>query len=223
MSSQLFPKFRGLTWDVELTPTFSTDIQQALAGREVRTAKWANPIWQIKLTYAYLPHDPNKPLNDSGYTDLETLMGFYLSRQGSFDDFLLNLSDVTQRLEDSVYSGQALGVGDAVTTKFQLTRSFGGFSEAVQNPAGQSAIVYVNGVAKVQGTDYTIANGIVTFSAAPANGANLTADFTMLYRVRFDNQDSTGNSSGASDGLNFNNFYYLLWECKEVDLISVIV
>jgi uncharacterized protein (TIGR02217 family) len=115
-----------------------------------------------------LPHDPNKALNDSGYTDLETLMGFYLARQGSFDDFLLNLSDITQRLEDSVYSGQALGVGDAATTKFQLTRSFGGFSEAVQNPAGQSAIVYVNGIAKVQGTDYTIANGIVTFAVAPA-------------------------------------------------------
>jgi len=80
----------------------------------------------------------------------------------------------------------------------------------VQNPAGQSATVYVAGVRKTQGTDYTISNGLVSFASAPANGTAITADFQCLWRVRF-----------AQDQLEFGNFMYLLWECKKVELMSV--
>ena len=59
-------------------------------------------------------------------------MGFFLARGGQFDDFLLNESDLTQRLEDSVFSGQPIGAGDGVTKNFQLVRNFGGFLEACQ-------------------------------------------------------------------------------------------
>ena len=93
---------------------------------------------------------------------------------------------------------------------FQLSRNIGGYIEPIQNPANQSATVYVNGVAKTQGTDYTIANGLVTFAAAPAAGAAITADFQWLWRVRF-----------AQDTLEFANFLYLLWECRTVELVSV--
>ena len=216
MSNLLFPKIRGLTWSVTKTPTFSTEIQESIAGREVRVQNFQNPIWEFTLSYEYLLNDP-ATRDENGQTPLETLAGFFLARGGQFDDFLLNESDLTGRLEDSVYSGQPIGTGDGSTTSFQLVRNIGGFLEAVQNPMNQTATVYVNGAVKTQGVDYTIASGLVTFTAAPAAGASITADFIMLHRVRF----HTGSSRSGKEGIEFSNFYFNLYECKEVQLISV--
>ena len=216
MSNVLFPKIRGLSWSIVKTPTFSTEIQESLTGREVRVQNFQNPIWEFTLTYEYLLNDP-RSRDENEQTPLETLVGFYLARGGQFDDFLLNESDLTGRLEDSVYTGQPIGIGDGVTKSFQLVRNVGGFLEAVQNPMNQTATVYVNGVAKSPGPDYSIANGVVTFNSAPAAGANITADFLMLHRVRF----HTGTSRSGKEGLELTNFYYNLYECREVQLISV--
>lgn len=216
MSNLLFPKIRGLAWTIVKTPTFSTEIQESLAGREVRVQNFQNPIWEFTLTYEYLLNDP-KSRDENEQTPLETLVGFFLARGGQFDDFLLNESDLTGRLEDSVYSGQPIGTGDGLTTSFQIVRNIGGFLEAVQNPMNQTATVYLNGIAKIQGTDYTIANGVVTFSSAPSPGVSITSDFIALQRVRFD----VGNSRSGKEGLEFSNFYFNLYECKEVQLISV--
>jgi uncharacterized protein (TIGR02217 family) len=216
MSNVLFPKIRGLAWSIIKTPTFSTEIQESLAGREVRVQNFQNPIWEFTLTYEYLLNDP-KFRDENEQTPLEALVGFFLARGGQFDDFLLNESDLTGRLEDSVYTGQPIGIGDGTTRTFQIVRNIGGFLEAVQNPMNQTATVYLNGAAKVQGSDYTISNGAVTFTLAPAAGVNITADFIMLQRVRF----HTGSSRSGKEGLEFSNFYFNLYECKEVQLISV--
>lgn len=216
MSNLLFPKVRGLGWNVVRNPTFNTEIQESLAGREVRIQNYQNPIWEWTLTYEYLLNDPSSR-DETDLTPLETLIGFFVSRGGQFDDFLLNESDLTQRLGDSIYSGQPIGTGNGTTTTFQLVRNVGGFLESCQNPANQTALVYVNGVPKVQGTDYTISNGLVTFTSAPAAAASITADFTFLHRVRF----HTGTSRSGKEGIEFSNFMYNLYECKEVQLITV--
>ena len=216
MSNLLFPKIRGLAWSVKKTPTFSTEIQESLAGREVRLQNFQNPVWEFTLTYDYLLNDP-RTRDENEQTPLETLVGFFLARGGQFDDFLLNESDLTGRLEDSVYSGQPIGTGDGATKSFQIVRNIGGFLEAVQNPMNQVATVYLNGVSKAQGTDYTVANGVVTFTVAPGLGINVTADFIMLQRVRF----HTGGSRSGKEGIEFSNFYFNLYECKEVQLITV--
>ena len=216
MSNVIFPKIRGLGWTIAKTPTFSTEIQESLAGREVRIQNFQNPVWEFTLTYDYLLNDP-RARDENEQTPLEALVGFYLARGGQFDDFLLNESDLTGRLEDSVYSGQPIGTGDGTTRTFQIVRNIGGFLEAVQNPMNQTATIYLNGVSKVQGADFTIANGLVTFTSAPAPGASITADFIMLQRVRFD----TGGSRSGKEGIEFSNFYFNLYECKEVQLITV--
>ena len=216
MSNLLFPKIRGLGWTITKNPTFSTEIQSSLAGREVRVQNFQNPIWEFTLAYEYLLNDP-RSRDENEQTPLETLVGFFLARGGQFDDFLLDESDLTQRLEDSVYSGQPIGTGDGATRNFQLVRNYGGFLEACQNPANQSATIYDNGTLKTPTTDYTITNGLVQFTNAPAAGHSITADFTFLHRVRFD----TGTSRSGKEGVEFNNFYFNLYECKEVQLISV--
>jgi uncharacterized protein (TIGR02217 family) len=216
MSNVLFPKIRGLAWNITKTPTFSTEIQESLAGREVRIQNFQNPIWEFSLTYEYLLNDP-KSRDENEQTPLEALVGFFLARGGRFDDFLLNESDVTGRLEDSVYTGQPIGTGDGATKSFQIVRNIGGFLEAVQNPMNQTATVYVDGSTVVPGTDYSIANGVVTFVVAPLAGKKITVDFIMLHRVRF----HTGSSLSGKEGIEFSNFYFNLYECKEVQLISV--
>lgn len=216
MSNVLFPKIRGLAWNITKTPTFSTEIQESLAGREVRIQNFQNPIWEFSLTYEYLLNDP-KSRDENEQTPLEALVGFFLARGGRFDDFLLNESEVTGRLEDSVYTGQPIGTGDGATKSFQIVRNIGGFLEAVQNPMNQTATVYVDGSTVVPGTDYSIANGVVTFVVAPLAGKKITVDFIMLHRVRF----HTGSSLSGKEGIEFSNFYFNLYECKEVQLISV--
>jgi uncharacterized protein (TIGR02217 family) len=204
-----FPDLPGLTWDYTLTPAFSTGIQQATSGREVRAAFWSAPLWRISLTYEFL-RDDAQAASENGYSELEQLVGFFLARSGAFDSFLIDLAQLTRKPLDSTVSGQPIGVGDGTTSSFPLVRNVGAYLEQVQNPAGQSAALYVGGVRKTQGTDYTVANGVVSFAAAPAMGAAVTADFQWLWRVRF-----------AQDEVEFGNFMYLLWECKKVELVSV--
>src|SRR6185437_10861127 len=219
MSNLLFPKIRGLGWTITKNPTFSTEIQESLTGREVRVQNFQNPIWEFTLAYEYLLNHP-RSRDENEQTPLETLVGFFLARGGQFDDFLLNETDLTQRLEDSVFTDQPIGTGDGVTRNFQLVRTVGGFLEACQNPANQTATIYVSGrtpAPQVQGTDYTISLGLVQFNVAPALNAAITADFTFLQSVRFE----TGKSRSGKEGVEFSNFYFNLYECKEVQLISV--
>ena len=61
MSNLLFPKIRGLGWSVVKKPTFNTDVQESLAGREVRIQNFQNPIWEFTLTYEYLLNDAQIP------------------------------------------------------------------------------------------------------------------------------------------------------------------
>jgi hypothetical protein len=105
--------------------------------------------------------------------------------------------------EDRVLEGQPLRntvteafTGDGVTTTFQLMFSLeidhdiGGSSSEidafeVNYPLGDSFVtVYANGVpVTVSGVSET--TGIVTLSAAPANGAVMTADYERAIPVRF--------------------------------------
>jgi uncharacterized protein (TIGR02217 family) len=209
MSNTLFPDLRGLAWEYTLTPTFSTGIQQAASGREVRAAFWSAPLWKISLAYEFL-RDDSQHLDANGYSELEQLAGFFLARQGAFDSFLIDLAQLTRKPLDSTVSGLPIGTGDGATSSFQLARNIAGASEQVQDPAGQSATVYVSGVRKTQGADYTIAEGVVSFAAPPPVGAAITADFQWLWRVRF-----------AQDQLEFSNFMHLLWECKKLELVQV--
>ena len=73
MSNILFPKIRGLGWNVVINPTFSTEIQQSLSSREVRLQNYVNPIWEFSISYEYLLNDP-KTRDDTDFTGLETLM-----------------------------------------------------------------------------------------------------------------------------------------------------
>jgi uncharacterized protein (TIGR02217 family) len=212
MSNALFPATRGLTWSVTRRPCFNT-VQAKSASLKRAAAQLAQyPIWDVTLTYSYLKNNPQDipdPSNNP-FTDLDTVLGFFLQRGGSFDDFLLNLSDLTADERDSKASGEIIGIGDGVATQFQLVRNIGGFKDIVQNIAGVPEI-QVNGNELVITTDFSVsATGMVTFVVAPAAAAVITANFLHLMRVHF-----------VEDALDFENFMYQLYTLQQVELETV--
>jgi uncharacterized protein (TIGR02217 family) len=203
MSNAVFPVVRGLGWSFFKRPTFSTMSAMSQNNKEVRALNAQNPKWEFELTWNYLKdYDVNAPENNP-FTDFATILGFYLQRQGHFDSFLFDDPD------DNTVVGQLIGTGDASTTKFQLTRNFGGFNEAIQAVRG-TPVIRVGGVAKNSPADFTVGStGIVTFVAAPAAAARIEADFSFYFRVTF-----------KDDSLDFENFMNKLWELKTVVLTS---
>ena len=194
MSNAIFPNLAGLAWDVLKVPKFSTLIQRAASGREVRAAIMAYPDWEWTLTYDLLR-------DDAVNNELKTLMGFWLQRQGAFDSFLFTDPN------DFSVTGQALGTGDGSNRNFQLIRTYGGFNESIYDLNGASVI-------KLNGTPtaaYTISGtGLIIFTTAPGAGVSVTGDFSFYRRVRF-----------KEDTAEFANFMFKLWSLRQISLVSV--
>jgi len=191
--SAIFPVLPGLKWDSKKTPEFSTGVQTAASGKENTCAYWSYPRWQFELSYELL--------RSGALAELQTLVGFWLQRQGRFDSFLY-----TDPSDCSV-AGQQLGVGDGVTTKFQLVRTLGGFVEPMKNING-APVVYLAGV--VQGSGWSVdSGGIITFIAAPGSGVAITSDFSYYFRCNF-----------LQDTSEFSQFMYQLWELKKLQFKS---
>lgn len=84
---------------------------------------------------------------------------------------------------------QALGTGDGVTSGFQLQKHYTcgevSFTRTILKPAEGSVVVAIDGDATSEfSVDWT--TGVVTFDAAPAEGAVLTAGFEFDVPARFD-------------------------------------
>ena len=200
MSTAILPSLVGLGFDVVRTPQWDTVVQESLSGKETRIARQTYPRWKWELSYNIL--------RSGSYGELQQLAGFFNSRQGKFDSFLY------QDADDNSVTGQQIAVGDGVTTSFQLVRSFGGFVEPMLAPNVVSN-VYINGVAQSTAS-YSVAAwgssnaGMVTFSAAPAGGANITADFSYYFPVRM-----------SEDSVAFNMFISGHYKAKKFGFISV--
>jgi uncharacterized protein (TIGR02217 family) len=195
MGNAVFPVLPGLSWSVGKAPSWSTRIQKAVSGRELRAAYYSLPIWTFTLAY--------EVLRANALQELQQLVGFFNARQGSFDSFLY--SDPS----DNVASQAAFGVGDGVRTKFQLTRPYGGFVEPVAALQAAPAI-FINGAQQQAGFTADMNSGTVTFTAAPAGGAALSWSGSFYYRCRF-----------VRDSIEFDNFMKDLWQAKKVELITV--
>ncbi|HLH29835.1 MAG TPA: DUF2460 domain-containing protein [Terriglobia bacterium] len=197
MSNIVFSPPPYLAWSVFKSPQFNTVVQSATSGKTVRVALWSNPIWTFKLTWDVIRDGNATP------SDIQTLIDFFLARQGSFDTFLF--TDPT----DNSVSNQQFGTGDGTTLSFQLTRTWASFAEAIQNTNG-APVIKKNGVTLSAGVDYSInSTGLVTFSVAPATSAVLTWTGSFFYRLRFKN-----------DLQEFENFLFNLWSAKTVELVS---
>lgn len=85
-----------------------------------------------------------------------------------------------------------------------------GFEPVFELDPSNPLLIYVNGTLKANGTDYTVSNGIVTFTAAPAANAVLTWTGNYFRRVRFD-----------GDSIELERMVSGAWDGKTVKLITV--
>lgn len=211
MSNVVFPSqanIPGLSWSVKQHPMFNTKVQRAVSGYESRTAYMQYPLWNITLSYDVLRDA--KYL--SGYTELQTMVDFFLNRQGMFDSFLYDNPN------DNSATSMNIGTGNANNTTFQLSRKFGGsagtFNEPVNNANVVTSITF-NGVAQ-SAANYNISTtGLVTFSNATTRpGANVVVAWngSYYYRCRF-----------TLDEGGFDNFMRGLWELKELSFVGSVV
>ncbi len=83
MSEAIFPSFPGLTWDVSKTPEFFSLSKTSPTGVDVSASLGAYPRWHFSLAYEFL-----KDREDEATNELHRLLGFFLQRHGSVDDFL---------------------------------------------------------------------------------------------------------------------------------------
>jgi uncharacterized protein (TIGR02217 family) len=198
MSNAVFPALSGVAWAVTKTPQWSNRVQRSTGGMELRAAYYSLPIWKWRLTFNFLSQV-------SPATDFATLAGFYNARQGMFDTFLYD--DPTDDLIPST-APMAFGTGDGTTTAFQLVRTLGSAAAEPVYNLNATPVIYKNGVVFPPG--YTITNGLVTFTVAPALGVALTWSGSYYWRCRFD-----------QDAADFENFASLLWAQKGLTFVSV--
>lgn len=196
MSNAVFPSMPGIKWGSVKTPMWSTKVQKAASGRELRAAYFSYPLYKFSLSY--------EVLRSGALAELQTLVGFFNARQGSFDSFCY------QDPEDNTVTAQQFAVAVAGQTQYQLVRSYGGYVEPVLALNGAPAI-YVGGVLQTPGTHYTVSSlGLVTFIAQPAAGQALTWSGGFYYRVRF-----------LQDSADFERFLYQLWSLKKIEFQTV--
>jgi len=204
VSTEKLPLAPGLTWSVHVAPKFNTRVAGHVSGREIRTAWQQYAIYDLTLSFDVLHGDATQ--------EIQTLMGFFLARQGQYDTFLLDLGAVTQNSADSYVTTGAQGIGDGTTTVFTLLRTVGEAAEPVGYVFNADfTAVYVAGT--LQDPDsytFTSPNQLV-FNTAPANGAQITATFRYYFICRF-----------ATDQQDFEEFMTNLWSLHELKLTTVI-
>jgi uncharacterized protein (TIGR02217 family) len=195
-----FPVLAGQGWSVHKRPTFSTRIANHVSGREVRQSLYAYTLYEFELTFDGLSSDAAYP--GIGASSLQSLMGLYLQCEGQYGTFLY--TDPT----DNAVAGQGIATGDGATTSFIFQRTFGGFIEPV-GWVSSVANVYLNGVAQTSGWSLAQPNTL-SFTAAPATGAVVTADFSYAFVCRF-----------LDDQEDFEEFMSGLWQVQSLKFRSV--
>jgi uncharacterized protein (TIGR02217 family) len=165
-------------------PERRTEIVALGSGFEERNTPWAHG----RRRY-------DAGLGVKSLTDLYAVIAFFEARRGRLYGFRWkDHLDFKSKgpLEPIAATDQTIGTGTGAQTVFALSKTYASgpasYMRPVKKPVSGTVLVAVGGVAKTMGTDYTLdANtGLVTFAAAPASGASVTAGFEFDVPVRFD-------------------------------------
>lgn len=154
-------------------PEFNTSVTTTFSGFEQRNVNWqkARGRWDVSTGLK------NK-------SDMEVLQAFFRARFGKAYGFRF------KDWSDYQAVAQNLGTGNGTQTAFQLLKiySSGGYnySREIKKPVSGTVKIYLNSILQSSGFTIDHATGIVTFSAAPGAGVNVSADFDFDVPVRFD-------------------------------------
>jgi len=154
-------------------PGYSTMVVTTVSGHERRNVSWAMARGRWNVAHGLKRRE-----------QVADLIAFFRARRGRAYGF--RFKDWT----DYQALAQSLGVGDDVTTTFQLVKHYasGGVVETrlIAKPVTGTVKLYRDGVETTSGWSIDTTTGLVTFTTAPAVGVQVTADFAFDVPVRFD-------------------------------------
>jgi uncharacterized protein (TIGR02217 family) len=163
-------------------PERRTEVVTLGSGREERNTPWAHGRRRYEIGGALTTLD-----------DVQALIAFFEARRGRWQAF--RFRDPFDWKSCAPQQGitpfdQTLGLGDGVTTSFQLVKTFGAGEDAyarpIRKPVADTVRVAVDGV-ETGMFALDAATGVVTLAASPPTaGAVLTAGFHFDTPVRFD-------------------------------------
>lgn len=164
-------------------PQWMTDVVPLASGDEYREARWIDALWKYEIA-----HNVKTP------EAIAELRAFQLARRGQRDGFLLKdwLDYTSKPGGDGLRAAtdQPLGTGDGATTAFQLVKRYADaidpYDRPIAWPVAGTVLVAVDGAPLGTGWSVNRGTGVVTFAAAPADGAALTAGFEFDVPVRFE-------------------------------------
>lgn len=164
-------------------PERLTDVVTLASGAEERNARWAHARRRYNAGYGV-----------KSRADMQAVLAFFEERRGRFHGFLWRdgLDHSSNGGSDTpTPADQVIGVGDGAETAFQLSKrygvSFDPYDRPISKPDTASVRVAVDGN-ELNGAQFSVDDltGVVTLSAAPANGLQVTAGFEFDVPVRFD-------------------------------------
>lgn len=165
-------------------PERRTEIVALSNGHEERRTPWA---------HSRRHYDAGLGLRS--LDDIADLIAFFEARGGQLHGFRWkDWADYKSGAPSAAhhFQDQIIGTGDGRTTAFQLTKRYSSgpnsYARPVVKPVQGSVLVGVGSDEVFEGTDFNVdpATGIVTFAAAPGQGAVVTAGFEFDVPVRFD-------------------------------------
>ncbi len=179
-------------------PERRTEIVTLSNGAEERTTPWAHSRRRYDAGFGMRSLD-----------HLEELIAFFEARNGQlygfrwkdWTDYKSCLSSGTPQPTD-----QRFGVGDGVTTEFQLSKAYRSgeatYLRPISKPVVGTVRVAIGGDEKREDADYTIDHrtGIVRFESAPPIDAPLSAGFEFDVPVRFDTERIEASVASFSAG-----------------------
>lgn len=178
-------------------PARKTEIVTLGSGFEERNAVWANSSRRYDVGYGVKSLD-----------DLHAVIAFFEARMGRlygfrFKDFVDFKSCPPNAAITPV--DQAIGTGSGSQTTFPLTKMYASgpasWTRSIKKPVAGTVRVAKDGVEQMSGWSVDASTGVVTFTAAPANGVAIKAGYEFDVPVRFDTDSLSINleSFGAGD------------------------
>jgi len=163
-------------------PERKTQIIELASGDEERNASWANSRRRYDAAYGVRRSD-----------DLTAVVAFFEARNGRLYGFRWkDWGDYKSCLPSGIPSAtdQPIGTGDGTTTTFQLSKAYISgaqtWTRIITKPIAGSVTVALDGTVQASGWSVDIVTGLVTFTAPPPGGTNITTGFEFDVPVRFD-------------------------------------
>jgi uncharacterized protein (TIGR02217 family) len=165
-------------------PERRTEIVTLTSGHEERNTPWAHSRRRYDAGIGMRSLD-----------DLEQMVAFFEARQGQMFGFRWkDWADYKSCLPSAsvAYDDQVIGVGDGAAVSFSLSKLYrsGGaeYRRPIVKPVAGTVRVGVQSVEMHEGQQFEVdlTSGSVTLSAAPPDGAVVTAGFEFDVPVRFD-------------------------------------